>query len=787
MIRFWSVAMFLLTVVPMAVAAVGILRAARTVREAADVPPSRLKFRAVRGMSNPVLVVLLIAAAFLMNPHQDTYTGLDVAMYRQMAKAFAQGRGFDDVDRPFEQVPDEVKPLLLYRNVVTPGARQTRDCVFELVDYPQAATRPFFLPTLPLAAAGLDELGFSIDRFVPLLGVIWMVCVFLTCCAIHPALGGAAAFALLFGNLWTGWFLRGFHADAVGGALLAMAILVDQGMRPSVAGRLLLGLLLGLAISYHPTMAVLAAPAALAFAMRSGRVRDTAAMALGGIAGVLPLVFINLWVCQPYGDFFDANALAAMWRAVPEIRMVLAALALAAVLGGGVLTLAHVPKVRAVFEKPRARLAASVACAALCGIAALLPFVVGGPLREGFVETARIGWFWMAIAAAGAVCVFAMRRPLSERFLLAGLGLGALVFLYVKGVEVDVGLWSHRRLCAVVFCLISLMCIPLVEELRDFFRGRWNVIPSLAFTLLIVLFLLLQTTGQFALFATNDKFMSRMTDLDRRMKNDALVFYDYYPHSVPMQWDLDRSFFGLNEAVAKEQGHAPAMAWLADEAKRRSVEIISSYAAAPRSLVEDGLLLKSSGSYHWQIERFAPLGSLRVAPKPVPIDQACYNVAPIDESNRFDAVQTKILDGGPLGLRPPWGRKVKDGMWSLEGSGIVGTLPPLGEEVAITVKARWFPPNDGWSNQVLVVTPPFKGEPLEFTVPAGGEPVVCEGVIARPFEPEPNLALTGVYRIHAKTPYNPEEHGIRGFGEGLGAVIESIDIVPRPTGGRSEN
>ena len=767
MIRLWSVLMFLLTVVPMGAASRCVLWAVWDGRVVLSV------------RNKCFFIALFLAMPFFQNPHQDTYTGLDVAMYRQMAMAFAQGRGFDDVDRPFEQVPDEVKPLLLYRSVVAPGARQTRDCVFELVDYPQAATRPFFLPTLPLAAAGGNALGLSVDWFVPIVGAIWVVCVFLAGCAIHPALGGAAAFLLLFGSLWPGWFLRGFHADAVGGALLAMAILAGHTLRPSAAGRLLLGLLLGLAVSYHPTMAVLAAPIALAFAMRSGRVRDTAALAAGAIAGVLPLVFINLWVCQPYGDFFDRAMLAGMWRAVPEIRMVLAALVVAAVAGGGVLTLSHVPTVRTRFETPRVRRVVSIACAGLCAVAALLPVVAGGPLREGLVETVRIGWVWMAIAAAGAAALFAMRRPLAERFLLAGLCFGALVFLYIKGVEVDVGLWSYRRLCPVVFCLVSLLCVPLAEGLRAIARRcGLNISPWTLILMIVVLwFLPTSRKGVSPIEAIQDWYIN--SDDFGYMQNNRLTLFDYYPHSVHHQWNLRQSVFGLNEAVAKELGHAPVMAWLADEAKRRPVSIISSFGGESPELVEDGLSLSQPYTHQDRVCRYSPAGCLYVEPKSVIILRTHYEVRRITEANREQAVQNKVLDGGPLGLRPPWGRKVEGGVWSMEGSGIVGTLPPPGGEVAITVKARWFPPHDGWSNQVLVVTPPFEGEPLEFTIPAGGDPVVCEGAIVRPFDAAPDAVFTGVYRIHAKTPYNPDEHGIRGCGDGLGAVIESIVIRVR--------
>ncbi len=782
MIRVWSVLMFLLTIVPSVFATVLLVRSHQCRYRELNLIPSRSPF--------PFFAMYLAAFfVIIIHPHQDNFTGLDVAMYRLTSGAFQEGRGFNDVDRPFDQVPRAIKPSLLYRNVEEPGARQTRDCLFELTDYPHAETKPFFMPTLPLAAAGAGVLGLSRDGFVPLVGALWVLSVFMVSTGRNRKLEWVAAVGLLLGTAWPAWFLCGFHADAVGGVLAAIVVLGFFEKRQSEPVHLVRGILLGLSISFHLTMIVIALPVALALVMRSGRFRDTALLLVGGLVGVLPLLLINAYVCQPYGDFLSFSALAAMCRSVPEIRMVMVGLAVTLACGVMVVTLAHVQKVRAWFETDKSRRLVSLGCIVLCVAPWALPFLVGGTLQKGMMATwSGIGLFVIPVVLS-ATFLFRRRYPLSARVLLACICLSALVFLYIKGSEVPVGLWSQRRFCPVIFYLISLLAVPLAEGLSGIATRslKWGWCVSGVVLLPIVLHII---SGHAAYFRPNGEGSEKMVEqveavLDNAGEN-ALTLFDYYPHSVPYQWNLHRSVFGLNESVGKRLEHGPVMQWLAEEAKTRPVLIIGSdfsgtlqpYSYVPPSLVEDGFwLMPKQEVLATSIETIATRAFFPAQQTEKWMGQTVFDAVPITEFNRARAVQMKTLDGSPLGLRPPWGRVVKGGMWSREGSGIVGTLPPPGGRMTIQISASWFPPDDTWTNQVIVLTPPFKGNSVVFTVGDARRGVSSlKAVIERAADDVDDGSFTGVYRFHAQTPYNPAVYGTKGFDADLGVVIDSVRI-----------
>ncbi len=779
MIRVWSVVMFLLTVVPMGFVTVLLVRSSlRRFRES-DPRCGRSSFW---GFGVCIAFALFIGH----NPHEDNFSGLDAAIYRLTCGALREGRGFHDVDKPFEQVPHEVKPLLLYRSVEATGVRQTRDRLFELTNYPHAETRPFFLPTLPMAAAGGGMLGLPRDRFVPLLGLLWAVSIFVILTGRKVKQSWVAGVSLLLGTAWPTWFLRGFHADAVGGVLVAMVILGIFEARQSWPWSLVWGLLLGLSISFHPTMVVVAIPVALCLVMKSGRFWDTVMLAFGGVVGLVPLLLINASVCQPYGDFLDFKALMAMCRAVPEIRMVVWGMAAVTACGVVVMTLAHVRKIRAWFESERVRKPLSIACAALCLLVWAVPFIVGGVLKKGMLDTwSGIGWYLVPVAL-GMVFLFLRRRPLIERFLLASICLVALVFIFIKGSEVPVGLWSQRRFCPVVFALISLLVVPLAEGLGGILKHRLKLGCGVCAIVLLPVALHL-ISGRAAYFDSNgersDELVDQVEAMLRAAPANTLTLFDYYPHSVPFQWNLNRSVFGLNEFVANRLEHGPVMAWLAEEGKRRPVQVISSDARADWNhhqnafLIEDGLWLTFSQLFATFVQSVATRSFLPTQSAEKWMAQTLYTAVPITESNRLYAVQQKTMDGSPLGLRPPWGRLVKGGMWSVEASGIVGTLPLPGERMSIEIAASWFPPDETWTNQVILLIPPFKGDPAVFTITdSRHSPSSLKAVIERAPDDVDDGSLTGVYRFHAMTPYNPARYGIHGFGEDLGAVIETVRI-----------
>ena len=107
-------------------------------------------------------------------PHDDRFTGLDDMTYRNLAHAFLDGRGFHDPDAVLADVPADLREnFLLHRG---PTGRPTRDRSFQLSDWRSVETKPFFMPTLSLAAAGLEP-ALAPERFVPLVGAFWLALV----------------------------------------------------------------------------------------------------------------------------------------------------------------------------------------------------------------------------------------------------------------------------------------------------------------------------------------------------------------------------------------------------------------------------------------------------------------------------------------------------------------------------------------------------------------------------------------------------------------------------------
>lgn len=778
MILLWSLLALCLVVGPMAAVAASTLSASNR-----EVPQGAGK------KSRPVLLAVFLVAAvfFLVNPHRDVFSGLDAAKYRMLAESFEAGRGFHDADLIFGKVPAAVQPFFLFRDLTHQNYRNTRDGVFQLNDLSGGMkTSPFFIPALPLAAAGLGAIGFSRDLLVPLLGLLWIATVLAVASISGGRTGVFIAAAMIFATAWPAWFLRGFHSECVGGLIVATVISASFSGASSRCRYALFGFLLGLSLAFHLTMAVMAIPVALYLVLRSGKWGETLALILGGMVGTLPLLLINAFVCQPYGDFLDFNSLKVMCASVKEIRAIVAVLLAAGVCGVGVVALAHVRKVRDLLASDPGRRVVSAACVAVCAVGMTTPFAAGGALLEGWRTTfSGISFSAVYIFAAAVVFLFGRRSTLSERFLFTSLVVAALVFVYIKGVEVPAGIWSQRRFGPVVFCMIALLVVPLSKGIRDVSAYSRKLAWLMAFPIGIAPVVVMMSWPAAYLTANNkgaDLLVDAMKSDIARAGADALTVFDYYPHSVPYQFSQTASVFGIAESAATVQGHGPVMKWLAEESRKRPVRIVSSYSFRS-PLVEDGVMLKLVDFHKAMIHATATKAFFPIERRDSAIVNLVYDVIPIDASNRFEAVQTKTLDGGPLGLRPPWGRVVKNGMWSLEGSGIVGTLPRPGEKVEIKLTASWYPPNGDWTNQAIVVTPPFQGNPLEMTVQAGRTCIRAD-TIARGADDTEERGQTGVYRIYAKTPYNPEEFGISGFGEGLGAVIESVSIrVLKPEDG----
>ena len=714
----------------------------------------------------------LLGAGFLLAcPHDDSFTGLDDMTYRNLAQAFLEGRGFHDPDSVLAEVP----PALREDFLLHPGpvGRPTRDRVFQLSDWQATETQPFFMPVLSLAAAGLEPL-LAPERFVPLIGALWLALVLAAGFSAGGGWGLAATAALLLGTAWPAWFLRGFYAEGAGAALVAgvMAASSVRSLRAGIAG--VAGFALGMAVSYHPTLAVLSGPVALALMLERREGKVVAGLVMGLLAGVFPFWAMTRWVCQPYGDWTRWETLRRMLFGPQEIRATALAVGVLALISLMAVGAGFIPAVRAWIRKWDEKLTPwgwLVACVAPVLVIAFLPGVAGDTLRSGTAATwSGIRWPYGLLIVAGAVTVLAKRRPIRERFWLAILCWIALMFLFIKGVETPVGLWSERRFLPVALTGIALLALPLATAWSSIAaRGRlWAGVSAIA---LAVAGLWNGLHWPVAYLTVNEHGAAEwIGTVAPRLGTERRVVFDYYPHSVPYAAGLQHRVLGLGE-MSRE--HWPEVAaWIASLVQTEEVWVVSSW--SPTAL-EDGLRLEpvftATGAFPVvKTKAFFPAErSLRT------VYNAFSRVVPLAPGET--AAQDKVLDGSPVGLRGYWGNVRKGATWSRQGSGIIGPVPAQGNEVLFKAECEWASPAADWPEQVLKVTPPWGGALLRLTVAAGAHTI--QGRLARPTD-DGSRPPTGIYSFSVDRPYDPADYGLHGYTSDLGVLMRHVIIRVEP-------
>ena len=735
-------------------------------------PALKERWRQSRPSAKIGLVLLwFLGSAFLLaRPHEDCFTGLDNMTYRQLAHAFLEGRGFHDPDRVLEQVPKDLREdFLFYRG---PAGRPTRDRAFQLSGWREVETEPFFMPTLSLAAAGLEP-ALAPERFVPLMGSLWLALVLAAAFCGGGGWGLAAGLALVAGTAWPAWFLRGFYAEGVG-ALLVGGVAAVSAVRPLRGGMSAwAGFALGLAVTYHPTLVALSVPVALGLIMERRDGKSAAWLAAGMLAGLFPFWALTRWVCQPYGNWTYWQNLRQMLFFSPEHQ------AIGIVLGGGMLVSSvalwagFCPAVRRWIRRMDAGLAPwgwlAICALPLAGMAAL-PGFAGEAIRRGAAAAwSGIRWPYALLLLAAAGAVAAGRRPIRERFWLAVLCGSALFFFFLKGVEVPVGLWSQRRFLPVPLMAIALLAAPLSAALGAIRRRGARGLAVLA---------LLVAGGANlvrwpAAYATvNEKGATDWTRaMADRMGTHRWVVFDYYPHSVPYAAGLKHRVLGLGRG---SWGWWPEVAaWLAPLAQSEEVWVVTSSTPCP---LEDGFRFEEvfSTTGHFPVanaKAFFPAerGERVVA-------HHVLRVVPLVPGER--AVQDKTLDESPIGLLGRWGSAKDSGAarparWTRQDSGIVGPIPPPGGRVAFRIECAFFGPGPEWTKQTLRILPPWGGEPARVEVSNGWQTV--ETALERPAN-DAERASTGAYSLSVERPYDPAEYGLRGYSSDLGVQIRRLII-----------
>ena len=715
-----------------------------------------------------LILGLGLSFAICLIPHEEVFAGLDVAAYRLMARTFHAGRGFHDRDTVLDQVPLNIRQALYYRP--GPQGRPTRDMVFQLSDWGRTKTTPFFQPLLPLAAGGLSPV-LSPDRFVPLMGALWLVLVILAGFQSGKGWGLLAAGALALATAWPAWFLRGYYPEAVGSVLIGgvvatAAIRPWRGVMSAVAGWAL-----GLSIGFHPELVMLALPVGVVLVMESRDRKSLGALLGGAVAGLVPLWAMTRWVCHPYGDWTRLDILRQMITLTPELRALAAGFLVAAGIGTGLIALARAEYVRN-WLRTGWRSSVVVALLALPCLATLwIPHGLDGPLENGWLAIwTGIRWGMAGLVLAGGLSLFLLPRPMRERVLLAAFCLAALFFIYLKGLETPAGLWSQRRFVPVALAGISLLVAPLgaglaavaarfrrtamVLALGVVVAGGWNLVHWPA-----------------PYIAVNEQGATQWARaIEERIGTNRWVIFDYHPHQVPYAPDLKHRVMGLGKSST---GRWPEIAeWISTLAQTQEVWVATAW--TPCTL-EDGLALDPV---------FAATGSFPVvnAKNFFPAERGTREVKtsfclarPVSSSAGLE--QVKILDGSPLGLRGPWEPLRNGGAWTRQGSGIIGPVPEPGGQVLFEAECEWASPVPEWPEQVMLVVPPWGGDPLRLAVPVGSHEL--RGMLARPAA-DVSRPVTGIYSCRVERPYDPQAFGLRGYAPDLGVVARRIIIRIEP-------
>jgi len=721
-------------------------------------------------------------------PGEVLFTGLDDSAQSMLARSIERGAPLVYRDAAFAAVPPEVRPSLLYR----PGLpRKTRDLAHQL-DPAKCMARPFFQPFLPWQRAHAPllplALGFAVVlilSFYAIAGTYWRQ---LGIFALLQMIAIVAAAVFLVP--WVPRFGLGPFAEGPATILAAFALALAFVAGGSAAAGAAIGLCLGLAATFHPTLAMFAVPIALFAILRRGAWRHTLALVLGALAGLAPLVWSTLCVTAPYGNFLDPATLRAMIAGSPDIRALAVALAAALPVGLAGLALAHAPRLRAAMERRGARTAVAAACGAAVALAVAAALL--NPAARRALSRDLDGIVCALPPLAAAVWMTLRSRRPATCALLAGCAFASLPFLVIQGQEVHVGIWSLRRSLP-PFALLTLAAFfgalepaPEESEVTAGTRGLWwrRGQGRLRWTLLLLVCSVaagvrtdLATLGGGEVGARE---LARTVESRMDAAPGALFLFDYFSQGAPFTSLPGRAAFGLNDGVAKSLGHAPVVKWLRDECEKRPVYVVAcSHVEAP--ILDDGIALVPEGDPVEGTVSRVDGKTFRTA-QAVSRDLvfAFLRVRPATPGDT-----TMVLPGhSPFGLAPDaWDepRRGKEGRWACDGAAFYAPVPAPGEAVEVSLDASWWT-RDGAAApaQRIRLDPPFPGESSEAVLEPSPDFRTAVLRVTRAAEDAEPRSATGLYRLHAAERYDE-----KGFPPALAARIRAIrGVLVKPDAAR---
>jgi hypothetical protein len=744
------------------------------------------RIRQAPGWTRLLLLLAVSASALLLlRPHEDTFTGLDTSCYRLMARSFAAGRGFQDVDTTLLSLPPEQRRavLLEYKH----WGRDTRDRSFQLTSLQTCTTQPYFYPFLPLAAAGLETATrwISGDLFAPFMGLLFFIVILCTGTALGKHTGLAAAAALLVGSPLPAYLLRGFYAEAVG-AVLALLVLLGRSLPDRTrAFRIIAPFALGLAVCFHPVMIALSLPALALLLFDPALKKRGIVLSLAGfVLGALPLLLMTLWVCQPYGDITSWPGFLHTLT-VAAVHQLLAIFVAAFGIAIGVVLLGTT-RLKESLAAGTAAVIGNPVLFLLLILLALAPFAIPTSLwtgksliRAGFQEYrdgVRIG-YGLLLAIGILSLFFRSTPPISRAILLLTILLSPL-FFYLKGFEL-MGLWSQRRLLPFTLLVIVALTPALAAFCGEWARRRGHLAAAGLTIILLATAAINPIRWPAPYLACHEAGATRWVTSVSGKLGSSLTFFDYYPYGVPFSLIPGCRAIGLSEyglAALPSLTH-----WLSTKATREEVLFVTAY---NNPGLEEGVTLTERSHETLSMNRVVSKTALPAETRERVIDMRILEARPITGTPSL-AVH-KILDDGPLAIRGAWGRgspiRCTEGMlparWSRQGSQIVGPVPKPGQSIRIAIAAA-ASRDDGVEGQTLLIHPPWGvASPLALAV--SNDLTRTEGFLSRPADDTRALSPTGLYAIRAGKPYDPAKAGIRGYERDLGARIHSISIEILP-------
>lgn len=721
---------------------------------------------------------MILLSVALLRPHEHSFQGLDASAYRLMAKSFSEGRRIREPDQALRSLPENLRPsVMLIPPAIDTGARMTRDRSFQVEDLSSCSTKPFFYPLLPLCmwAFGGLFLGHFQEYVVPLVCLCFALYLLLLGSRIGGCVGVGLVLAMFFASPLPVWIFRGCFVEAISTALICSSVIWWLSAKKETWWSACVAFLgLGLSVSFHPVMIVLVFPlAAIMFFQMAHRLRIITGLAVSFVLGLLPVIYMTLFVASPYGDLSFQNFSHAL-KTSASIRPAIYAVAFMT----GLLSIALALRRRAMDAVEKSITCRRVATG-LVSVVSILPTLLalrywegeqGRIVMRGLKEFADgVQGPFIYLLVAGCLGVVFLEKGWRAKMVLMVAFATLPYFLYLKGAE-GMGLWSQRRL-VLHLMLIICSCIPYCAGLLNkIVSGRLWAGALVAIGLISVGCCNAYRWPAPYVISYEKGSDQWVDDIQLRIIKDKLTVFDYHPFSVPFAVNNRSRVIGLSEFAMDEW---PTMIeWLRSAAASGSVQVATAYANPGLEL---GVDLREVSVEEGHFKRVHAKGALPAVEKQRDMRLTFADVVPVTRASGL--VLDKVFDGGVIALRGPWGRtrtmrldnEEFSAQWTRDGSGIVGPIAAEGGKVRMILTGAFV--GSQRKSQKMLIVAPWSQERHELLFSDAWQTLSIDLNVDAAVE-----GATGVYHLYASQPYDPDSENVRGYDPDLGIMLRRIQI-----------